>query len=86
MRAFSSYRNHDATYLRYLFQCNRGRCAAVIYLIIALATGIATGPALWMAVLLGAATFVIAFIITKTITHARGRRVAFSDDQVANDE
>ena len=55
-----------------------GVMAAAIYLIIALTTGVAAGPAIWIAVLLGGATFVIAFIITKTITHARGRRVASS--------
>jgi len=50
-----------------------GLIAAVIFVIIALATGWAAGKAVLGAFLLGLFTFVVAFGITQTITRAKRR-------------
>ena len=50
-----------------------GVIAAVIFVIIALATGWAAGKAVLGALILGIATFAVAFVITQTITWAKRR-------------
>jgi len=50
-----------------------GVIAAVIFVIVALATGWAAGKAVLGAFLVGVPTFAVAFVITQTITWAKRR-------------